>query len=196
MGGPDPLTVFTSTPTRSKTTSAPRVGRARFVVAGGSGGESQGRLGPMVEGVLAELVGLQWEDLNRAADMVTLGFGELVAQPPLRPMPTLRPELRERLQRSNADVYRAAETPHRWLEDDDRQTVGAPLFDQRAARFGAGALGKQSVTSVSADSGGGFALELSGGWGITVVPSSAAVHEFWRYFHADGGPHFVLFERD
>lgn len=183
----------------------------------------EGRLGPLIEEVLAELVGLRWEDLNRAADMVTLGFGEVVTQPPLPPMPTMRAELRERLQRSNEepiarsrlhvqcplridgpagpfvgaqDVYRAADAPHGWLEEDDRGTLGASLFDRRAADFDAGVADERFVTSVSGDSGGGFVLVLSGGWCITVAPSSAAVREFWRYFHADGGGHFVLFDDD
>lgn len=183
---------------------------------------SEGRLGPLVEQVLGELVGLPWRDLNRAADMPMLGFGELVSRGPLRPRPDLDPERQAERERRWArpmarcclhvqcplridgptgpyvgaqDVYRAAEPPHDWI-DDERTTFGATLFDRRVTELEAARPEGPHVTAVHADAGGGFVLDLTGGWTITVAPSSASTQEFWRYFYADGGPHFVLFDED
>lgn len=180
----------------------------------------QGRIGALVEGVLAELIGLPLRELHRAADMIVLGFGEDVLPSPLPPHKGSNFELRATMEKRNAeprarsrlhvqcpfrldspsgpflgghDIYRGAEPPHDLLDGDSWTPFGSNLFDRRAAEGAAIDGSELLVANVSADAGGGFSLSLSEGWSIVVTPASAAIQEFWRFFHVSGDEHFVVF---
>ncbi len=184
----------------------------------------QGRIGALVEGVLAELVGLPLRELHRAADMIVLGFGEDVLPSPLPPYKGSNFELRAKMEKRNAeprarcrlhvqcpfrldspsgpylgghDIYRDAQPPHERMEGDSWEPLGSNLFDRRAAEGAAIEDGSVLlVAKVSADAGGGFSLDVSKGWSIVVTPASAAIQEFWRYCHVSGDDHFVVFPED
>lgn len=183
----------------------------------------QGRIGALIEGVLAELIGLPLRELHRAADMIVLGFGEEVLPSPLPPYEGSNFELRAKMEKRNAeprarcrlhvqcpfrldspsgpylgghDIYRDAQPPHEPMDDDSWTPFGSNLFDRRAAVDAALDGSELLVTKVSADAGGGFSMGLSEGWSIVVTPASAAIQEFWRYFHVSGDEHFVVFPED
>ncbi len=184
---------------------------------------SDGRVGVVVERVLNELIGLPWRDLGRAADLIWLGFGDDVHRRPLPPYGGSDLQRRAEIERQRAqplarhrlhlqcpfrvdtpegpivgsqDIYRNARAPHDWMDAGTWQAHGANLFDHRASELGLDPAPGQVVEAVSADAGGGFSIRLTDGWRIVVAPASATITEFWRYFHADGGDHFVLFPSD
>ncbi len=177
----------------------------------------RGNAGAVVETALEVLLGEPLQYLYRAADMIVVGFGDEVLPLPMTVHDDMDADRRARIEKRNAeplaryrlhiqcpfrldsptgpflggqDIYRHAEPPHDWIEGHDFKGC---FFDQRA-RDGSELDGPPlMVEAVSADRGGGFVVELSEGWSITVAPSSAILREFWRFFDAAGGDHFVVF---
>lgn len=181
-----------------------------------------GQTAAMVEALLSVLVGEPWMDFGRAADLIWIGFGDLVLREPHEPSSRISPELRAKIEQGNReplavhrlhvqctmrvdgpngpyvgsqDIYKQSEPPNDWFDEDVGHATNYEgcLFDARVAEFGAHTGRPIMVETVSADRAGGFVLRLSDGWSLAVAPASAAIREYWRAFDAGGGRHFVAF---
>jgi hypothetical protein len=163
-----------------------------------------GRLAELVRRVLEPLLGEPFMDLGRAADMVWMGFGDVVAAPTRRDPERrsarhrihvscpLRLDSRAAVLIASSDIYRPGQgrdesMPFEW------DKPGANLFDASVAAFWAEhEPGSSVLESVDADAFGGLQLGLSSGHAIKIFPNRSGADEHWRYFEIDGGDHFVV----
>jgi len=163
-----------------------------------------GRLAELVNRVLEPLLGEPFMALGRAADMMWMGFGDVISAPTRRapdrtaPRHAIHVSCPLRLDSSAAvlvassDIYRPRQgqdesTPFAW------DKPGANLFDAAVAAFWSEhEPGSTVLERVDADVFGGLHLGLSGGHAINVFPDRSGAEEHWRYFDLSGGDHFVV----
>lgn len=163
-----------------------------------------GQLGELVNRVLEPLLGEPFMTLGRAADMIWIGFGDVISAPtsraPNRTAPRhaihvgcpLRLDSSVAVLVASSDIYRPRQgrdesTPFEW------DKPGANRFDVSVAAFWSEhEPGSAVLERVDADAFGGLELGLSSGHAIRIFPSRSGADEHWRYFDLSGGDHFVV----
>jgi hypothetical protein len=165
-----------------------------------------GRLDELVLQVLETLVGEPLLELGRAADMMWMGFGDVVLAPTrvdpdrrlarhrLHVSCPLRLDSAAAVLVASSDIYRRPCEPHSSARFADWDKPGANLFDALVATYWrANEPGSVRVDRISADSFGGLELRLSGDQVIRIFPSRSGADEHWRYFQINSDhDHFVV----
>jgi len=167
-----------------------------------------GTLGGLIELHLGVLLDEPLAYIGRAADLVWIGFGEVIHAPSqldpdrrlarysLHVQCPFRVEADGRTLLGSGDIYVHPDTPEDTPLDFDWDCQGENLFDHRAVEFNERLiLTTPRVAQITGDANGGLTVDLTGRLRLQLFPSTSYSGESWRFF-LPNGPHFVVLEVD
>ncbi|MCL2606275.1 MAG: hypothetical protein FWD93_03240 [Coriobacteriia bacterium] len=150
---------------------------------------------------LEQISSLSVCSVNRAANMLMLGFGDLVQAQNFRGETLADPQFSlhidcpwrivfcKSIVLASWDVFEPS-TKAGWTEDFEWDCPGANLFDEKSKTLIAN--DALHVKGITADNFGGFCISFDNGYVLEVFPCCSADEESWRLFEANSEYGFVV----
>jgi hypothetical protein len=166
----------------------------------------EGTLPTLIRATLRDTLKAPLVELGRAADLIWLGFGEIVPSP-TQQLPGRRGARHRlhiscpfRLDANNGkpilagdDIFQPASLSDGAPANFDWDKPGANRYDAIVESFWREREpGSIVVEDIEADHAGGLTLALSQGYTIRCFPNRSGLAENWRYFFLGGSDHFVV----